>query len=137
MDRRSDGVVEWWSTTRYDRCQLFRCGCAFGSDFWKQDRSADRQKRVANTAEIFVGQNRENESRALVAKDFVPRPDKNFRRGGVMRAVDYGAFVPALKTPPPPDQNGAMGNRAVVDADLGCANRCDRRRSVKFLKFTA
>src|SRR5262249_57196431 len=111
MDRRSDGVVEWWSTTRYDRCQLFRCGCAFGSDFWKQDRSADRQKRVANTAEIFVGQNRENESRALVAKDFVPRPDKNFRRGGIIRAVDYGAVVPAFKTRRPLGPSEGLSDR--------------------------
>ena len=62
-----------WSDVGYDFCQFLRRDGAFTADFRQDHRTGNRRERFADTAQIFVGKNREHERRLLIAKNFPPR----------------------------------------------------------------
>src|SRR6266446_4795803 len=73
----------------------------------------------------------------LTPKDFLPRLCENVGRSGIMRAIDDRPFVPTLKTRRPIDRRKSVGNRRVVDVDLGRVNGRDGERGVLLLISTA
>ena len=76
---------EWWSNDGEDFVPIppVRHG-PFTADFRQDHRTGNRRERFADTAQIFVGKNREHERRFLITKNFAPRLRQNARR-----AADY------------------------------------------------
>ena len=85
--------------------------------------------------QILIRQDRQNQSRTFVAKDFTPGLGENSCRGRIVCAVNDSAFVPTLKTPRPLDGGKAAGNRSLIDLDISGTNGCDCDCGVELLMF--
>ena len=104
--------------------------------FGRRTERGNRRERFADTAQIFVGKNREHERRLLITKNFAPRLRQNARRAGIMRAVDDGALIPFLKTSRPFDRRKSAHNRFFAELDVRGVNRGDCYCGILFLVFT-
>ena len=62
---------------------------------------------------------------ARIAKSFAPGLGENARGGGIMRAVDDGALVPALETRRPFHGEESARNRGIVNIDLSFFSKLD------------
>jgi len=99
---RSDGAGESEGGQVGD--QLGRRQSAFGTDVWKKEPRGNRCEGARYSRDIFFSEHSENYGGAFVGKLFVPSFGEHLRAGGIMGAVDDGAFVPALKTGGPFDR---------------------------------
>ena len=76
---------------------------AFGAHAGKNNAMSDGREGAPDAGNILVAQHGENDGGAFIAEFCAPGFGQDLRAGGIMRAVDDGAFVPALKTRGPLD----------------------------------
>ena len=115
--------------------QFRRCGGPFTADFRQDHRTGNRRERFADTAQIFVGKNREHQRRLLITKNFAPCLGERARGSRIMRAVDDGALVPFLKASGPFDRRKSAHNRFFAELDVRGLNRGDCYCGILFLVF--
>ena len=120
-----------------DDFAVARIGRAFGPDIRQQKQIGDWNQRFANAAQIFVGKNCKDQGRPFVAKNFSPGLDQSFRRDLIVRAIDDGALVPALKTCRPFDRSESSRDSTFADVDLRGTNSRDCDCRVEFLEVAS
>ena len=131
-----DGVMEYWSAGA-----ALESVCASSSGesarslriLGSKTKAGDRRERFANAGNVFVAQDRENDRRALIAELFPPGFRENSCARRIMRAIDDGAFVPALKPCGPIDTRQTSRDCSFLNFDAAKSQSGDRKRRILFL----